>query len=34
MSKCLLVGTDERTSQDDIDALANGLASWVGEAQP
>ena len=34
MSKCLLVGTDERTSQDDIEALANGLASWVREAQP
>ncbi|MDP6661757.1 MAG: aminomethyl-transferring glycine dehydrogenase subunit GcvPA [Candidatus Thalassarchaeaceae archaeon] len=33
MSNCLLVGVDERTSHDDIEALANGLASWAEGVQ-
>ena len=30
MSTCLLIGTDERTSESDIDALVTGLSSWIG----
>ena len=33
MSKCMLVGVDERTSKDDIEALAKGMASWVRGTQ-
>jgi len=31
MANCLLIGVDERTSEGDIAALADGLASWIRE---
>ena len=31
MSDCILVGVDERTSEDDIAALHDGLRAWVEE---
>jgi len=31
MSDCILVGADERTSEDDIAALRDGLRSWTKE---
>ena len=34
MSKCLLIGCDERTSQSDIDALTSALSSWIEGVSP
>ena len=31
MSRCLLIGCDERTSQSDIEALVSALSQWVSE---
>lgn len=31
MSDCILVGVDERTSEDDIAALHDGLRAWIEE---
>jgi len=31
MSDCILVGVDERTSEDDIAALHDGLRGWIEE---